>query len=44
MVTTRHIVYGNGVTSTDTYESLYDPVNTIIIKGKPKPTTKSPTV
>ena len=44
MVTTRHIVYGNGVTSTDTYESLYDPVNTIIIKGKPKPTTKLPTV
>ncbi len=36
MVTTRHIIYGNGSSNTTTYDSVYDPVNTIIVKGKPK--------
>lgn len=40
MYTYRHITYGNGVSDTDTYESIYDPVDTIITKKSNEPTKK----
>ena len=42
MNTYRTITYGNWVTQTDSFESVYDPVDTIITKkpAAPEPTKK----
>lgn len=43
MNTYRHIIFNDGTSYTDTYESIYDPVDTIIIRKSAEPPKKPST-